>query len=151
MYDYNRQTHSSSYVNGTIDHGQYMTKTQGYRDPNNPEVSSDVNKQYQAQSTPKPVETHTPGPQAQYEPYIPTKEEWRDQVRRGKYNKTDFPNKPPRIFYYNGAEYYFNTYTGKDKQFMNYRCRDYNCNGSLKFHLKDSRMSPKILKDHYQL
>ena len=90
------------------------------------------------------------GLQANYNEHVLTKSEYLAQ-KRGKYNKSDFPNKPPRIFYFNGAEYYFNTYTGKDKQFMNYRWRDYNWYGSLKFHLKDSRMTPKILKDHYQL
>lgn len=31
---------------------------------------------------------------------------------------------------------------------MNYRCWDYNCNGSMKFLIIDINMNPKILKDH---
>ena len=68
--------------------------------------------------------------------------------KRGKYNKNEGPSKPAKIFYHKGIEFYFNTYTGKDKQFMNYRCRDYNCHGSLKFDSLDQFATPKVLKEH---
>ncbi|CDW86449.1 UNKNOWN [Stylonychia lemnae] len=65
------------------------------------------------------------------------------------FNDSQSNDKPPRIFYFQGAEFYFNTLTGNLKQYMNYRCRDYNCNGSLKFHIsKDINLNPKILRTH---
>ena len=146
---------SSGYTNGGIDYNGFSRKGNDYgRENLNPEVSNENDPKRASYESPQnnqnAYDNSGSGLQANYDEHVLTKSEYLAQ-KRGKYNKTDFPNKPPRIFYYNGAEYYFNTYTGKDKQFMNYRCRDYNCNGSLKFHLKDSRMSPKILKDHYQL
>ena len=146
---------SSGYTNGGVDFNGYARKSNEYsRDNLNPEVNNENDSKrlnYESpQNNQSAYENSCSGLQASYDEHVLTKSEYLAQ-KRGKYNKSDFPNKPPRIFYYNGAEYYFNTYTGKDKQFMNYRCRDYNWNGSLKFHLKDSRMSPKILKDHYQL
>jgi len=66
--------------------------------------------------------------------------------------KPEFPvyNPPerPKSIYYKGAEFFYNAATGVNRQYYNYRCRDYLCHASLRFRVEDIHKEPKILKGH---